>query len=156
MKYENSNGQTVLLDLIRKISRIIRCEMVRLSQSCGFTAPQVAVLRFVGENGPVTLSHISKEIGLGNSTTSGIVDRLVKHGMLNRARSDSDRREVYISTTEEARKFRDKIFSYKEQLFENLTSRMSEEDKLQLIASLNKVYSILSEMSDGVSINNHK
>lgn len=150
MNTGNSFDQSAILDLIRKISRIIRCEMIKTSQSYGYTPAQLMILKFVFENQPVTLSEISKEIGLSNSTTSGIIDRLVNQGMLERKRSEQDRRVVYITPTQKAKELRDKIHSYKEQFFQNLTARLSDEDKIQMVTSLQKLYSLLK----GISVEN--
>lgn len=145
IKIEHSD----ILKLISKIRRILRYEMIRVSQSHGFTAPQLMVIKFIAENQPVTLSDLSKEIGLGNSTTSGIIDRLVKQGVLNRERSEADRRMVYITLTQRTQELAESINSSKEMFFKNIFSKISEEDKTQMCESLQKLYTVLSENLPG-------
>ena len=47
------------------------------------------------------ISTLAEAAGSANSTISGVVDRLEKMGLVQRVRSDSDRRVIYVSTTEQ-------------------------------------------------------
>ena len=52
------------------------------------------------KKGPLKISDLSKEMGLSNSTVSGIVDRLEVNGHVERHRSEMDRRVVNVSVSE--------------------------------------------------------
>ena len=145
MNTQNYNDESNILTLLRKITRIIRREKIRSSHVCGFTPPQLIVLKYVKESDSVTMSDISNEMGLGSSTTSGIIDRLVKQDMLARSRSDSDRRVIYINLTEKAKEMISKIHLNHEVFYQNLFSKLSEGDKEQMTKFLEKLYSVLNE-----------
>lgn len=63
-----------------------------------------------------TMGQLSENMSFPMSTATGIVDRLVKKGYMERGRSETDRRIVVISLTEKGREFvagvKEMIFSY--------------------------------------------
>jgi DNA-binding MarR family transcriptional regulator len=52
-----------------------------------------------------TMSQLSENMNFPMSTATGIVDRLVKKGYVQRGKSESDRRIVIISPTQEGNRF---------------------------------------------------
>jgi DNA-binding MarR family transcriptional regulator len=63
-----------------------------------------------------TMGQLSENMNFPMSTATGIVDRLVKKGYMERGRSETDRRIVVISLTEKGKEFvaavKEMIFSY--------------------------------------------
>lgn len=57
----------------------------------------------------MTLSELSRELPLGHSTFSGIVDRLQARGIVQRAPSQEDRRYTRIALTDDARRHADAL-----------------------------------------------
>jgi DNA-binding MarR family transcriptional regulator len=64
------------------------------------TIPQTAVMRIVVQKPGTNLRDISKEVSLAPSTVSGIVDRLVKRGMVYRMPGDMDKRTSCVRATQ--------------------------------------------------------
>ena len=60
------------------------------------TYPQSIVLAILEADGPMPISTLAEAAGSANSTISGVVDRLEKMGLVQRVRSDSDRRVIYV------------------------------------------------------------
>jgi len=52
------------------------------------------------------ISRLAQYIGSANSTVSGIVDRLEKLKLVERVRSEEDRRVIYVALTDEYRSAR--------------------------------------------------
>lgn len=72
------------------------------------TGPQQsAMAALVGSDG-MSLKALSTHLGLSHSTTSGIVDRLQKRGMIERRQDESDGRRTSIVVTAEVRNFVEK------------------------------------------------
>ena len=67
------------------------------------TYPQSIVLAILEADGPMPISALAEAAGSANSTISGVVDRLEKMELVQRTRSDSDRRVIYVSTTDQFR-----------------------------------------------------
>ena len=63
------------------------------------TQPQLFALRQLKEKGPMTMGELSELISVTHGVATRMVDRLLKKGMVERRRNDSDRRVVTISLT---------------------------------------------------------
>jgi MarR family transcriptional regulator, organic hydroperoxide resistance regulator len=67
------------------------------------TAPQrqaLIILAQANPSGEMTLKELSARMGLAQSTTSGIVDRLERKGLLQRHVSPTDRRATHLEVTD--------------------------------------------------------
>lgn len=90
-----------ILTAIRRIIRSVDIYSYRLELACGVTVPQLSCLLRIVEDGPLTLKDLSAAVDLSPSTLVGIVDRIEHKGLVQRARSTEDRRQVLITATEE-------------------------------------------------------
>ncbi len=66
------------------------------------TLAQIKTLYLVAASGPIRISALAVRLGTAVSTTSGVVDRLVGIGLLERCEDASDRRQVLVSATHKA------------------------------------------------------
>jgi MarR family transcriptional regulator, organic hydroperoxide resistance regulator len=112
-----------------------------LSKSELFTLLQVE------RNGEIIMSQIADYINISMSTATGIVERLVKQGFIERNRNDSDRRIVTIKLTAEgkalAKNIKSKIFGVAKLLLDSLT----EEEQELLFRIFTKVTSVFSTIN---------
>ncbi len=90
-----------ILTAIRRIIRSVDIYSHKLELTCGVTVPQLSCLLRIVEEGPLTLKDLATAVDLSPSTMVGIVDRLEHKGLVQRARSTEDRRQVLITATEE-------------------------------------------------------
>ncbi|OAB29835.1 MarR family winged helix-turn-helix transcriptional regulator [Paenibacillus macquariensis] len=79
------------------------------ADALGTTFMQYHVLRTLHDHPDIGLSELADFILLGNSTTSGVVDRLVKSGLVSRKRLESDRRSVTLRITDEGDELQDRM-----------------------------------------------
>lgn len=84
------------LQVSRHISEKFRIYYGKLN----LTYPQSIVLAILEADGPMPISALAEAAGSANSTISGVVDRLEKMDLVQRVRSDTDRRVIYVSTTD--------------------------------------------------------
>jgi DNA-binding MarR family transcriptional regulator len=91
-------GQDVLVAL-RRIIRATDLHSKRLLKMSGLTTPQVIVLQSIRDLGEVTTGQISTHVSLSQGTVTSILDRLEKHGLIERYRSLTDRRVVHARLT---------------------------------------------------------
>jgi DNA-binding MarR family transcriptional regulator len=66
----------------------------------GLTMSQAKVLYLVQASAPLGLSELAGRLGVGVSTASGLVERLVEAGLLDRRDDPVDRRHVLLSLTD--------------------------------------------------------
>ena len=82
--------------------RAIRREM-RAAASPALTVPQLRALLFVNRNPEVNLSKVAEHLGVGVTGASGLVDRLVRHGLLARETDPNERRRIQLTVTPDGR-----------------------------------------------------
>ena len=68
------------------------------------TPTQLSVLKLLHEIGDLSLGTLAKEIRAHNATVTGIVDRMEAAGLVERTRSEDDRRVWLIRLTAQGRK----------------------------------------------------
>jgi len=68
-----------------------------------FSFSQVMVLTALMQHKEMTMSGLAGFIGLARPNATGLVDRLVKRGMVERRRVEEDRRVILIALTQSGR-----------------------------------------------------
>ncbi|MDP4142888.1 MAG: MarR family transcriptional regulator [Bacillota bacterium] len=130
--------------LFREIMILLRHSMAKSFEDMGITAPQGMVLRTLGHNEKMKISDLSSHLGLSNSTVSGIVDRLEKQGMVERIRSEEDRRVVYVSSSPKFEKLHKELHNRAEENIRNIMKRGTPEDIDKVIDGLNTLKKLLT------------
>ena len=128
------------LRVTQHMSQQFRSHFGRLN----LTFPQALVLTVLGEEGPVPISALAERTGSANSTVSGIVDRLEKLGLAKRQRSETDRRVIYVCTTEKYQELRAKTATDVSGYFSSLLSGMSREEQDMIAEAFQKLDEALS------------
>lgn len=100
--------QHMLLSL-RRIVQAIRQYNKVLSQRCNLTVPQLLCLQQLLDPEIRTPSQIARNAFLSQATVTGIADRLVQRGLIQRDRDRPDRRQVALTLTEEGRKLAEEM-----------------------------------------------
>ena len=92
-------GEQVLICL-RKIMQAISLHSRSLVKQVGLTGPQLIFLRAVAKSDEaISVGEVAKAISLSQATVTGILERLVKRGLVSRQRSERDKRRVLIRIT---------------------------------------------------------
>lgn len=71
----------------------------------GMTGPQIMVMALLVTKGPMTLTELSRTLGMTHSSASGIVDRLQARALVRRTEDASDGRRSPIEVTEGVRRY---------------------------------------------------
>src|SRR5262245_15792829 len=74
------------------------------AEQYGMTGPQVTVMACLVGKGTMTLTELSRSLGMSHSSASGIVDRLESKGLVRRTEDARDRRRTSIDVTEAVRR----------------------------------------------------
>ena len=91
-----------VLVALRRIIRSIDIHSRTLVKHYGLTGPQLVVLQEIARYGEITPGNLAKAVSLSQATVSGILDRLNRRGLIDRRRSETDRRRVMVKSTLEA------------------------------------------------------
>lgn len=73
------------------------------------TMPQAKLLYLLGASGDLHMSDIVARLGVSLSTVSGLVDRIVDHGLATRREDRIDRRQVVVALTPAGSEFVDRF-----------------------------------------------
>ena len=105
----------------------------------GVTPTQLSVLKLLHEIGDLSLGTLSKEIRAHNSTVTGIVDRMETAGLVERARSDEDRRVWIIRLTAQGRKVAERARVSPWDMLRHALAELPSSDQEKLTSLLRKV-----------------
>ncbi|TEB07915.1 Transcriptional repressor MprA [Pelotomaculum schinkii] len=111
--YSNDELYEYILDNIQKV--VFPEELIRLRLS--LSVFELLALMMSEKYQAVTMSSLAQGMSVPMSTATGIVDRLVKKGLLDRGRSEEDRRVVTVSLTESGKEVIQDLKGY---LYSNL------------------------------------
>jgi DNA-binding MarR family transcriptional regulator len=75
------------------------------AEASGLTGPQVTLIASLVSRGPMTLTDLSRALGMSHSTASGIVDRLASRGLLQRSPDATDKRRTRIVVTDKVTRY---------------------------------------------------
>ncbi|HET7436038.1 MAG TPA: MarR family transcriptional regulator [Thermoanaerobaculia bacterium] len=100
---KNPDVEELARELMRRFDVLLK-EFLIPQQSANFSRSETALLAFLNEHGPATMSEISQLLNLALSSTTGVVDRLVERRLVERARPESDRRTVRVMLTSRGRR----------------------------------------------------
>lgn len=97
--YSNSEIYEYILDNIQKI--VVPEDLIGLELS--LSRFELVALMLAEKYQTTTMSNLAQGMSVPMSTATGIVDRLVKKGLLKRDRSEEDRRVVTVTLTADGR-----------------------------------------------------
>jgi DNA-binding MarR family transcriptional regulator len=120
----------------------------------GLTTEQYAVLvsiSYIGE--PARVTDIARWLERSTNSISMIVDRMVKAGLVRRARDKRDRRVVYVSKTSKAESRLTPATAASFESIRKILSPIPDKDRLTLLNLLGEVkYETLKYLKPGVDI----
>ena len=107
------------------------------------TFPQALVLTVLGEEGAMPISRLAQQTGSANSTVSGIVDRLEKLKLVERVRSEEDRRVIYVALTDQYREMQKQMEPSVSAYLSKLLRELSGQGMAGICAALDKLDTVL-------------
>ena len=129
---------------LRTISTRIRREGRKVLRDFPITPAQFDVLQVLFFNGEKRMSDISRWLGITKSTTTGLVKRLIDADLVERRRSDKDRRSYIIDISNAGKTLIEKVIDRR---VEYLMSVMTE-IKSDQVKALEVIVKNLLEIMD--------
>jgi DNA-binding MarR family transcriptional regulator len=130
-----------------------KCED-QIFEDHGLTTEQYGVLVAIDYFGGSTkVTDIARWLERSTNSISMIVDRMVKAGLVRRARSTGDRREVRVTNTSKGQDALEPANLASLEVVQKILSPLSHEDRLTLLSLLGTIkYEILEYLNPGVDI----
>jgi DNA-binding MarR family transcriptional regulator len=146
--------ETQRSQLLRKLSLTLRTLMwqghkqtVVSVERLGLTVPQMAVLFALDESGGrTTMSDLVRLTHQSGATLTGIVDRLIGAGFVDRDRDPNDRRVVQVVLSDAGRAKLADVAAQRERDIARMSAALSETELEQLEYLLDKVAQGMDEL----------
>ncbi|QJD84903.1 MarR family winged helix-turn-helix transcriptional regulator [Cohnella herbarum] len=116
-----------LIPLFKSAIRGIRSEWHK-QVGDHLTHTQLYLLSKLYKHGPLKSADLAEKLNVTNSTLTAIVDKLCDKGLVERERSELDRRAVIINITEEGQSLAISFKEYEIRAFRKFIDRLSSED----------------------------
>ncbi|MBI2933867.1 MAG: MarR family transcriptional regulator [Planctomycetes bacterium] len=100
------------------------------------------LLDFLGPTGPCRIARV---LGVSAATASGLVDELVRAGLVHRERSSQDRREVDLTLRAKGRRMIARFALRRREKFRRLLSVVGRDDARRLASALATVDDVLAK-----------
>ncbi|MCW8889186.1 MAG: MarR family transcriptional regulator [Sedimenticola sp.] len=133
-------------DVLVSLRRIIRAtdlQSKRVLKISGLTIPQVMILRAIETLGDVTVRCISDDVSLSQATVTTILNRLEDRKLIERVRSQSDRRVINARLTAKGRETLKSSPALLHEQFIERFSALDDWEKTQMLSSLQRIASMM-------------
>lgn len=114
----------------------------RIFNEFGLTEQQWRVLRVLWEHDGIAFRELAEATLIPAPSLVGVVDRLAKHGLVKRRRSDSDRRNVFVRATEAGRDLHRLVRPRVDEAYAELRGSVDAAVWQQLITGLERIGSL--------------
>ena len=95
----NADPNAAVLKSMRRIAQAIEVRSREIARTSGLTIPQLIVMQSIRKLGQVTTQAVSKEASMSPATVVAVMDKLEAKGLIERYRSEVDRRVVHTRLT---------------------------------------------------------
>lgn len=121
----------------------------RLTEKCiiplGLTLAEFRVLRVLSQSGPSPMTDLAKEQMITAAAMTSIIDHLEEQGLVERLRSESDRRVVSVAVTRKGQDTVKQGLKLYKKLIEKATRDVSEQETRNLLAIFDKMIASVQE-----------
>lgn len=112
----------------------------------GLTQPQFSVLEMLGHLGPMTIGEVGRRMLVTGGCVTVILDNLEKEKLVERVRSNEDRRVIKVQLTAKGESKFKQTFGQHAQRVTQLVSVLTEDQQIQLSQLLKKLGLALKDM----------
>jgi DNA-binding MarR family transcriptional regulator len=124
-------------DRVAAIQRILDCShnlfhkfnpsRDRAFLTVDLTMPQLKALICVSKNNGATSGEIASNLGVGLSTVTGIVDRLIEQGLVTRREDPKDRRITRVLATAQGDRLVTDLLRYRTEMISDILAHLDTE-----------------------------
>jgi len=143
--FQNINGN--LGFMINSLARLLRIELEKQLVDSGLSPTTWTVLMALGERDGIRQIELSQRAFMDGATMTRALDILEAKYFIKRERAVVDRRAQIVTLTDAGKSAFEKYLAYGVQLNELATSKLSNEDKLELGYSIQNIIRTLQNES---------
>ena len=128
---------------LRKIIRAIDMNSKKLVKRVGLTGPQLLILQEISRKVELTAGEIAKAVSLSQATVTGILERMEKRKLLNRQRSESDKRRIMVRITQEGEEILINAPPIMQEAFVERFDNLQEWEQTMILSALQRLVTIM-------------
>ena len=136
--------EDLVLVALRKIKRAMDLYSRKLRKTVGLTAPQLLLLQAIKNKADVSISTLSDEVSLSQATVTSIIDRLESRGLVQRKRSDVDKRVVHAMLTPDGERVLESAPTPLQEQFSTQFADLEDWEQTLIITALQRVASLMN------------
>ena len=132
---------------LRNFSRIFMQDVVSDGKSINpdLKLSQIKAIAAFQDKNCFSMKQLANNIGVKLSNMTMMVDSLIKDGMVERDRDESDRRKVMVRLTPKGIKIRNKFLAQRRKVAKSIFTNLNDHDRNGLLKSLDKACRILKK-----------
>lgn len=142
----------IALSALRKILRKTEINSRALMRETGLTPSQLVFMQLLDDGVEHTAGAVAMRMGITQATTTSLIHKLEALGMVIRRRRDADRRQVWLSLTDNGRKMLDIAPDGAHAQFHAQFSKLAEWEQLMLISALERVAAMLGTQDEAAAV----
>lgn len=128
-----------VLTALRRVIRATDLHSRHLEKTVGLTAPQLLLLQTLRQKGEVTIGTLAREMNLSQATVTTVMDRLEDRKLVARTRSETDKRKVFATLTDEGDKLLINAPTLLQQHFIRQFQDLQEWEQAMILSALQRV-----------------
>ena len=129
----------LVMETVPLLMRAIRHE-IRQYQPEELSMPQFRTLRILQRHPELSLSDLAEHLGLTLASASKMVDVLVKHGLVNREASVSDRRKIVLQLNEAGRETLEAVWLATRTRLTAMLSTLEDSDRAAVVQAMRALH----------------
>jgi len=145
-------GRSLPMMLYRALDAVMP-RFRRIFNEFGLTEQQWRVLRVLWEHDEIAFRELADRTLIPAPSLVGIVDRLSRQDLVERKRSEADRRNVFVLATAEGRALHRQVQPRVDAAYRELRASIPADDWRALITSLERVASLGEEDAADKAVN---
>jgi DNA-binding MarR family transcriptional regulator len=142
MKIDHDASHEIIIT-IRRIIRAIEIHSKRLEREFGLTVPQLLVLKEIGARRDVPAARLAEVLSVSQATITTIIDRLERHGFVDRVRSTKDKRVIFICPTSKTTEVLARNPSVIQERFVKRLGELEEWERTLILSSIQRIATMM-------------
>lgn len=134
----------LLVEVYNDISRIEE-QALKKSRLNDLSTTEMHTIEVIGMYGSKTMSEIASQLDITTGTLTPMVDKLIKKNYLERKRSETDRRLVYVNLTRKGRLAYRIHQKFHTDMIKQVVTGFTAQEELVLVNGLDKLNSHLKQ-----------
>lgn len=133
-----------LLISLRRVIRAIDLHSRQLNKQSGLTGPQLMVMQKIAQLDAPLAKQVAEEITLSAATVTTIINRLESRGLVNRQRSETDKRKVHLYLSDSGQAILNSAPKPLQEHFIKRYQGLDEWEQSQLLSSIERIASMMN------------